>query len=162
MLSDVKKIINENFSDLKISFVKETILLVDPKDLPKIVSFLKENDETKLDYLSSITGADYLEYLESVYHLYSIKKKHGPITLRIRVPRDNPRVPSIVSIYKGAEFQERETYDTFGIIYEGHPDLRRLFLWENFEGFPLRKDYKQEDSDILEPEDLQWLEKNKQ
>jgi len=74
--------------------------------------------------------------------------------------RENPKIPSLVSVYRGAEFQEREAYDMYGIIYEGHPDLRRLFMWEGFEGHPMRKDYVQEDSETLEAEDIAWLEQH--
>lgn len=90
-------------------------------------------------------------YLEVVYHLYSIELKHGPIILRIRTPNrtDQTHVPSLTSIWRGAEFQEREIYDLYGIIFDGHPDLRRILLWEGFVDFPMRKDY-------AEPDDYEW------
>jgi len=87
-------------------------------------------------------------YLESVNHLYSMEKKQGPIVLKVRVPRNNPRMPSLVPVYRGAEYQEREAYDLFGIVYEGHPDLRRILMWDEFEGHPMRKDYVEEDQDV--------------
>jgi NADH-quinone oxidoreductase subunit C len=121
--------------------------------------FLKESPKFLLDYLSSVTGADYLDYLESVYHLYSMAQKHGPVVLRVRVPKNKAaKVPSLAPVYRSAELQEREAFDTFGIIYEGHPDLRRLFMWEEFQGHPLRKDYEQEDTEVLETADIAWLE----
>ena len=138
--------------------VRDSLLVENPADLPKVASYLK-NSDLKIDYLSSVTGADYLDYLESVYHLYSMTHKTSLITLRVQVKRDNPKVPSLVAIYRSAEFQERDSYDMYGIIYEGHPDLRRIYMWEGFAGFPMRKDYVQEDSEWLEPEDLDWLEK---
>ena len=87
-------------------------------------------------------------------------QKTGPLVLRVRVPRDNAKVPSLVPVFRSAEYQEREAFDMYGIVYEGHPDLRRIFMWDGFEGFPLRKDYVQEDSETLETEDIEWLDKH--
>lgn len=145
---------------VKLKRVRESLLVENSVDLPKVALYLKDSPDFKMDYLSSVTGADYLTYLESVYHLYSMEKKEPGIVLRIRTDRTNPRIPSLVSIFRSAEFQEREAYDMYGIVYEDHPDLRRLFMWEGFEGFPLRKDYVQEDSEVLEEEDIAWLEKH--
>ena len=152
--------IQAQFSGLKARAVRDSILLEEPKDLPKVAQFLRDDPELSLNYLSSVTGADDLDFLESVYHLYSIEKKSEPLVLRVRsTDRLHPKIPSLVSVFRSAEFQEREAYDMYGILYEGHPDLRRLFMWEGFEGWPMRKDYTQEDSEWLEPEDLDWLEK---
>ena len=150
----------EQATGAKLRVIRQSLLVENPADLPKIASYLKDTPEFAMDYLSGVTGADYLDYLESVYHLYSMKQKTGPIQLRVRVKRDNPKIPSLVSIYRGAEFQEREAYDMMGIVYEGHPDPRRIFMWEGFEGFPLRKDYIPEDDDVLEWEDVEWLERH--
>lgn len=101
-------------------------------------------DELGYDYLSSITGVDYFPegYLESVYHFY--RTTGGPaLVLKVQTPRDNAVVPSLVSLYPGAEFQEREAWDLLGIRYEGHPDLRRILMWEGFAGHPLRKDWRE-------------------
>jgi len=144
--------------DVKLRRIRDSILLENPEDLPRVALFLKESPVFLLDYLSSVTGADYLTFLESVYHLYSMAKKHGPVVLRVRVTKNNARVPSLAPVYRSAELQEREAFDTFGIIYEGHPDPRRLFMWEEFEGYPLRKDYLQEDTEVLEAADIAWLE----
>jgi len=138
--------------------VRESLLIENTADLLKVVRYLKDASEYRLDYLSSITAADYIEFFENVYHLYSVEKKTGPITLRVRMKRDNPVCPSLVPVYRGAEFQERDNFDLFGITYEGHPDLRRIMMWDNFEGFPMRKDYVQEDSETLESQDIEWLD----
>lgn len=101
-------------------------------------------DELGYDYLSSVTGVDYLPegHMEVVYHAY--KTTGGPaLVFKVQVPRDNPVVPSLVPVYPGAEFQEREAWDLLGIKFEGHPDLRRILLWEGFHGHPLRKDWKE-------------------
>lgn len=133
----------------------EAILIDTREKLPEVAHFLKENEKYRMDYVSCLTGVDYLAegYLESVAWLFSVERKHGPICLKVRAPRNNPRVPSLTPIYRGAEFQERESYDLLGIIYEGHPDLRRILMWDEFEGHPLRKDYIQEDQDTPLEED---------
>jgi NADH-quinone oxidoreductase subunit C/D len=99
-------------------------------------------DEFGYDYLSSVTGVDYLPEgtLEVVYHAY--QTTGGPaLVFKVQVPRENAEVPSLVRLYPGAEFQEREIWDLLGIKFTGHPDLRRILLWEGFHGFPLRKDW---------------------
>ena len=154
----VKQEIEARLPDVKIRLIRDSLLIENPEDLTRVALLLKEDPKFLLDYLSSVTGADYLTYLESVYHLYSVAKKQGPVVLRVRVPKKQAKIPSLAPIYRSAELQEREAYDTFGIVYEGHPDLRRLFMWEDFEGFPLRKDFQQEDADILETADIMWLE----
>lgn len=82
-------------------------------------------------------------YMEAVYHLYSVALKHGPVVIRLRTDGREPgaTVPSLTPLFKGAEFQEREIYDLYGIHFTGHPDLRRLLMWENFADHPMRKDY---------------------
>ena len=155
----IKSQLESAFPGLALKLVRETILLENPQDLIKVAGFLKDS-EHQLDYLSSVTAADYIQFLESVYHFYSMSLKTGPLVLRVRVPRDKAHVPSLVPVFRSAEFQERENYDMYGIIYDGHPDLRRIFMWEGFEGFPLRKDYQQEDSETLETQDVEWLEKH--
>jgi len=92
-------------------------------------------------------------HLEVVYHLYSIELKHGPVVLRMRTcnRNDETRVPSLTPLWRGAELQEREVYDLFGIIFEGHADLRRLLMWDDFEGHPMRRDYVAPDDFEYEP-----------
>lgn len=92
-------------------------------------------------------------YLEVVYHLYSMELKHGPVILRLRTANrtDQARVPSLTPVWRGCEFQEREVFDLFGVVFEGHPDLRRILMWEEFEGHPMRKDYVEPDDYEYEP-----------
>jgi len=92
-------------------------------------------------------------YLEMVYHLYSMELKHGPLILRLRTSDrgDNACLPSLTPVWRGAEFQEREAYDLFGIKFEGHPDLRRILMWDGFKDFPMRKDYVEPDDYEYEP-----------
>lgn len=92
-------------------------------------------------------------YLEAVYHLYSMSLKHGPVIIRLRTENrtDKNHLPSLMSIWRSAEFQEREIYDLYGIIFDGHPDLRRLLMWEGFQDHPMRKDYVEPDDYEYEP-----------
>jgi len=92
-------------------------------------------------------------YLEAVYHLYSTGKKHGPVIIRLRTANrtDQVNVPSLTGVWRGAEFQEREAYDLYGIIFDGHPDLRRILMWDEFKDFPMRKDYVEPDDYEYEP-----------
>lgn len=92
-------------------------------------------------------------HLEAVYHLYSMELKHGPVILRLRTQNrsDRNHLPSLTSIWRGAEFQEREIYDLYGIIFDGHPDLRRILMWEGFKDHPMRKDYVEPDDYEYEP-----------
>ena len=93
------------------------------------------------DYLASVSSTDYSDCYEVVYHLANIKKG-GPVQwVKVRTGKDDPKVPSAVPVWPGANFQEREVYDLMGIRFEGHPNLKRILLWEGFDGHPLRKDY---------------------
>ena len=91
--------------------------------------------------------------LEAVYHLYSVAKKHGPLVIRMRTVNrtDQVDLPSFTSIWRSAEFQEREVFDLYGIVFTGHPDLRRLLMWDGFKDHPMRKDYVEPDDFEYEP-----------
>jgi NADH-quinone oxidoreductase subunit C len=91
-------------------------------------------------------------YLEAVYHLYSVALRHGPLVLRMRTAnRTDVDLPSLTPIWRGAEFQEREVFDLYGIVFTGHPDLRRILMWDEFKDFPMRKDYVDPDDYEYEP-----------
>ncbi len=102
-------------------------------------------DELEWDYLSAVTGVDRQDHFEVVYHLYSMGKKVGPLVLKVRTDHDAPEVPSVVCVWPGADFQEREVWDLMGIHFAGHPNLKRILLWEGYEGHPLRKDFQETD-----------------
>ena len=91
--------------------------------------------------------------LEAVYHLYSVAKKHGPLVLRMRTANraDQAELPSLTPVWRAAEFQEREVFDLYGIVFTGHPDLRRLLMWDEFKDYPMRKDYVEPDDFEYEP-----------
>jgi NADH-quinone oxidoreductase subunit C len=90
-------------------------------------------------------------YLEAVYHLFSMEKKHGPVILRLRTANrsDQNHVPSLTPVWRSCEFQEREAFDLYGIVFDGHPDLRRILMWDGFQDHPMRKDYVPPADDIL-------------
>jgi NADH-quinone oxidoreductase subunit C len=90
-------------------------------------------------------------YLEAVYHLFSMTHKHGPVIIRVRTAdrAEGARLPSLTPVWRSAEFQEREIFDLYGIRFDDHPDLRRILMWDEFEDYPMRKDYR-------EPDDYEW------
>ena len=116
-------------------------LLVKSESLFELISLLKTTPEFEFNYLSSITAVDYFDYFELVYHLTSMEHNHSLVVKTRCYGRENLVVPSIASLYEGANAQEREIYDLMGISFEGHPYMKRIFLWDGFQGHPLRKDY---------------------
>jgi len=116
-------------------------LLVKSDSLPVIAEYLKNTDSLNFDYFNFVTAVDYYSYFEVVYRLDSTVHNHS-IVLKTRCyDRDVPNVPSLAGVWQGANFQEREVYDLMGIQFEGHPNLKRMFLWDGFPGHPLRKDW---------------------
>jgi NADH-quinone oxidoreductase subunit C len=154
-------------------------LLLDAPHGVECARFLKETPELCFDYASNVTGVDWPDttvktkvkkivdgqeteveesvvkpgYLEAVYHLYSMTRKHGPLVIRLRTANrtNSVRLPSLTPVWRGAEFQEREIFDLFGIVFDGHPDLRRLLMWDGFQDHPMRKDYVEPDDYEYEP-----------
>lgn len=148
-------------------------LVLDNEHALEIARFLRDDASLRLDFCSNVTGVDWLDTevseklkvkrlvdgieteaeeikktripgrLETVYHLFSIEKKHGPVILRLRTVNrtDRATVSSLTPVWRSAEFQEREIFDLYGIVFEGHPDLRRLLMWDEFTDHPMRKDY---------------------
>jgi NADH-quinone oxidoreductase subunit C len=92
-------------------------------------------------------------YLEAVYHLYSMAKRHGPVVIRMRTVNRSDRVdmPSLTPVWRAAELQEREIFDLYGIVFNGHPDLRRILMWDGFKDHPMRRDYVEPDDYEYEP-----------
>jgi NADH-quinone oxidoreductase subunit C len=158
-------------------------LLVDNASALNVAKFLRDDPALRFDYASNVTGVDWPEleltekikvkqvvdgvekeveevkktirpgYLETVYHLYSMALKHGPLIIRLRTENrtDKAHLPSLTPVWRGAEFQEREIFDLYGIVFDGHPDLRRILMWEEFKDFPMRKDYVEPDDYEYEP-----------
>jgi NADH-quinone oxidoreductase subunit C len=125
------------------TFRDETWIVVARERLLDVCKFLKEDPELAFDFLSFVCGVDYYPSqprFEVVYQLYSTKHHHR-FRVKTKVPEDDPKVPSVVTIWPTADWHERETYDLFGIEFQGHPDLRRILLPADWVGHPLRKDY---------------------
>ena len=155
-------------------------LRVDHEHARAAAELLREHAELRLDFCSNVTGVDWPEkevsekvkvkklvdglekeveeikktktpgYLEALYHLYSMEKKHGPVILRLQTGNrtDKTHVPSLTPVWRSAEFQEREVFDLFGIVFDGHPDLRRILMWDGFDGSSnAEQDYASEPPD---------------
>jgi NADH-quinone oxidoreductase subunit C len=185
-------------------------LLLKPGSAVAVATFLRDDAELALDFLSNVTGVDWLDkeiaekvkvarqvskpveggepgqvqmveetveetrkhmqpgYLEVVYHLFSMAKKHGPVVLRMRTENRTDRVelPSFTPVWRSAEFQEREVFDLFGVVFTGHPDLRRILMWDAFKDHPMRRDYVDPDDFEYEPtahdEVLKRAQKNRE
>ncbi len=116
-------------------------LVVSTDTLAKVARHCFEDPELAFDFLVGITGVDYIDHFEVVYHLLSIKHNHSVVLKTRAFTRESPSVPSVTDIWHGALLQEREVYDLMGIAFEGHPDLKRIMLWEGFPGHPHRKDF---------------------
>ena len=115
--------------------------LVPAEKFQDLAMTLSQNEEMAFDYLFCLTGVDLNNEFLVVYHLESTRHKHS-IVLKVKTSdRENPSFPTISDIWKSAEFYEREVFDLFGIRFENHPDMRRIFLDENWKGYPFRKDY---------------------
>ncbi len=137
---EVAKQIEEQFPDA-VSEKSDYCVVVKSESLFKVAEYLNNSPEFDLNYLNHITAVDYFDYFELVYQLTSLQHNHSLVLKTRCYGRDKPAVPSVVSLWRGADFQEREIYDLMGISFEGHPNLKRIFLWQGFEGHPLRKDY---------------------
>jgi NADH-quinone oxidoreductase subunit C len=118
---------------------RDVTLLVKPEHLLHVAGHLKL--QAHMDYLSMITSVDRPEHFEMVYYLYSYQHGGKPVVLKVRLPKENPEVPSLTPLWRGADWQEREIFDMMGILFTGHPELTRILTWEGFVGHPLRKDY---------------------
>ena len=153
----------------------EHSLLIEAVNATAIAGFLRDDAALRLDYCSNVTGIDWpakaapaptaaapasaptpspappSDCLEAIYHLYSVALKHGPVILRLRTVNrtDAVALPSLTPVWRSCDFQEREIFDLFGILFTGHPDLRRLLMWDEFQDHPMRKDY-------VEPDDYEW------
>lgn len=132
--------IKERFSGA-ITEITDNTLVIDSKSLIDVMSFLKNTPGLDFNYMTTITAVDYFQYFELVYILLSIEHNHS-LTVKTRVyGRENPTLPSVVSLWRSADHQEREIYDLMGITFEGHPNMKRIVLWPEFKGHPQRKDY---------------------
>jgi NADH-quinone oxidoreductase subunit C len=116
-------------------------LLTTSEALLGTLTFLRDTPALDFNYLNHITAVDYYQYFEVVYQLSSLEHNHSTVVKARCYDRESPVLPSVTGLWQGADFQEREIYDLMGIKFEGHPNMKRIFLWEEFDGHPLRKDY---------------------
>jgi NADH-quinone oxidoreductase subunit C len=136
----VAREIAELFPDAVVAADK-AVVVVTSESLYQVAEFLKNTPALDFDYLTNLTAVDYVDYFEVVYHLVSLKHNHS-LVLKTRChDRDKPVVSSVVNLWRSADLQEREAYELMGIIFDGHPNLKHLLLWEGFAGYPLRRDY---------------------
>jgi NADH-quinone oxidoreductase subunit C len=126
----------------------EPTFQVPREDLLEVCRWLRDNPQFDMAYLSFVSAIDWPDRLDVVYHMLSPARRHG-LVLKVPVPKDDLRIPSVVALWRTADWHEREAYDLFGITFEAHPDLRRIMMSADWKGHPLRKDYVYEDP--------QWL-----
>ena len=137
---EIARRINDTIPDTAIRH-NQTDVWIQPDALLDVARFLKETSDLDFAYLTSVTAVDYVEYFELVYHLLSMRYNRS-VVLKTRCPdREEPVVASVVSLWQGAELQEREIWDLMGVRFDGHPNMKRILLWEGFPGHPLRKDF---------------------
>ena len=114
---------------------------VQPSRVDDVAHFLRDDSSLDFQFLNSISAIDFIEYFDVVYHLTSFRQQHtGVVKTRI-FGRIDLSLPSVYQVWRGADFQEREVWDLMGIRFDGHPNMKRIMLWEGFDGHPLRKDY---------------------
>ncbi|MDP7196029.1 MAG: NADH-quinone oxidoreductase subunit C [SAR202 cluster bacterium] len=121
--------------------IKSGSLYVNKKYILEICSELKNNNKFQFNYLKSISAVDYIEFFEVVYHLDSFITNTSLVLKSKLYGREGNSINSVRSVWKGAELQEREIWDLMGIFFDGHPNMKRILLWEGFKGHPLRKDF---------------------
>jgi NADH-quinone oxidoreductase subunit C len=141
--------------------VPEPYLNVDAKSVVDVCRFLRDDENLNFEVLSDLTALDWPkeEKIQIVYHLYSYSRRHQ-IVLKADLRRESPRIATVEGVWKVANWFEREVYDLFGVIFEGHSDLRRIMLPEDWIGYPLRKDYiEQEEYDGISTQRAPLVEK---
>ncbi len=128
---------------------------VQPDRIKEVCEGLRSRPEFKFDLLSGVTAVDYVDHFEMVYHLTSLPKNaKAVLKAKCGWGREDPVVPSVTPVWRGAELQEREVWDLMGISFEGHPNLKRIALWEGFPGHPLRKDFATYAQSLVPVEEL--------
>jgi NADH-quinone oxidoreductase subunit C len=118
----------------------DVAVVVRAEDVIEVGRFLRDDPELDCKYLNNLTAVDWLDHFDVVYSLSSMARNHV-LTMKARASRESAMVPTVTSVWQGANLQEREVFDLMGVRFEGHPSLKRIFLWEGFPGHPLRKDY---------------------
>ena len=114
---------------------------VQPSNMERVAWFLKDGEGLDFQYLNAVSAIDFIDCFDVVYHLTSFRQQHKAVVKARLYGRESLSLPSVYSVWRGADLQEREVWDLMGIHFEGHPNMKRIMLWEGFDGHPLRKDY---------------------
>ncbi len=122
------------------AILDEVVVTVQPQQVVDVCRKLRDDSKTAVDLLLCLSVVDYEDRFEVVYHTYSISKNHR-FVIKASVPYEDPRLPSVISVWPGADWYEREGHELFGVVFDGHPSLTPLLLYEEFEGYPGRKSY---------------------
>ena len=120
---------------------KEEVVWVEPSKVEEVARFLRDDSSLDFQFLNAISAIDFIEYFDVVYHLTSFRLQHTAVIKARLYGRESLSVPSVYHVWRGADFQEREVWDLMGVEFPGHPNMKRIMLWEGFEGHPLRKDF---------------------
>ncbi len=146
---EIYEVLTQQFSGAVLNFDTELAgdpsIHIAPTAIADVCQYLAETEALAFDSLMCLSGLDLNandEEFAIVYHIYSMRHRHG-VVIKAMVPKTNPHLPSVSHIWKTADWHEREAYDLYGIFFEGHNDLRRILLPDDWEGYPLRKDYKE-------------------
>jgi NADH-quinone oxidoreductase subunit C len=128
--------------DAKLEGVHDPSITIAPDRVREVALFLRDDESTQFDSLMLLSGVDYTKgKFGAVYHLHSMKWNHK-IVLKVEMSLDNLHCQSVESVWKTANWHEREAFDMYGIVFDGHPDLRRILMPDDWDGYPLRKDYQ--------------------
>ncbi len=141
---EIAALLKEKFGDRIVESKPEGICpasVIDPVAVTEVCQFMRSDERLLFDHLELLGGVDYKDRIEVVYLLTSLKHGHR-FVLKARLPRENPTIRSVESLWAAANWHEREAFDMFGITFQGHSDLRRILCPDDWEGYPLRKDYK--------------------
>jgi NADH-quinone oxidoreductase subunit C len=137
---DMAKLISSQFPNAVVESDVQSVTIKSDY-LSSVLAYLKNNNGTAFNYLTDLTAVDYQDCFEVVYRLTSLELNHTTVIKTRCADRTNASLPSVTGLWKGADLMEREVFDLMGISFDGHPNLKRIFLWEGFNGHPLRKDY---------------------
>lgn len=168
-IQEILEKLKAKFSEVSFELVETKVdpfIKVPAKYIAEVAAFLKEDEALAFDSLMCLSGVDYPNALTVVYHLFSFKHGHK-LVLKVETPRDNPSVPTVENVWRTANWHEREAFDMFGIHFENHSDLRRILCPDDWEGYPLRKDYKTQEFyhgirvEVAEPPDPLYEAKQK-
>lgn len=142
VLERLRRRFGDNVVSTHSDFGDDTALVLRER-IVEILTFLRDDPDLRFEFAMDLTGVDYLgeePRFEVVYHLYSFEKKHR-VRIKARIPEEDPVIDSVVSVWPGIDWYEREAWDMYGIRFRNHPNLKRILMYEEFVGHPLRKDY---------------------